>query len=384
MKTYFIFAGEASGDLHGSALIRSLKAKAPTCRISGVGGVRMQSEEFNCFINTEQFQVMGFSDVLLALPRLVPLFRQVRDHILKLNPDCVILIDYPGFNLRLARSLRKHGYRGKLVQYICPTVWAHGKKRINTLVDHYDLLLTIYPFEAELFADTSLTVQYIGNPLTEAISGRQKNSDWYKEAGLPSCENLVALFPGSRQGEINRHVPQQLETAARLKDRCPEVRFVISSAQECLREPIIKEIQKSRLKFSEDVFIVSSEHSYDVMDASVAALAKSGTVTLELALHQVPTVVQYKLTSLNYFIAKYLLRLNLPFYCIVNILQKDEIFPEYIGKTISTDALADALHQVYCNHFLRDKVKQGCVELNNTLSTASCSDLAVNSIERLF
>ena len=136
MKTYFIFAGEASGDLHGSALIRSLKQKDPSCQINGVGGVLMRSEEFHCLINTELFQVMGFTDVFLALPRLIPLFKKVRDDILKSNPDCVILIDYPGFNLRLARSLRKHGFKGKLVQYICPTVWAHGKGRIKTLAAH--------------------------------------------------------------------------------------------------------------------------------------------------------------------------------------------------------------------------------------------------------
>ena len=123
----------------------------------------------DCFLPMEKFQVMGFSEVFKALPRLWQLFYSVRDNILKVAPDCLILIDYPGFNLRLARALRRKGFKGKLVQYISPTVWAHGKKRIAVLAAYYDLLLTIYPFEAVYFAQTPLRVEYIGNPLSKAI-----------------------------------------------------------------------------------------------------------------------------------------------------------------------------------------------------------------------
>lgn len=391
MTSYFIFAGETSGDLHGSALIQSLKRRDPSCHISGVGGARMRQESFHCFKETEQFQVMGFSDVFLALPRLIPLFRQVRQQILTTNPDCVILIDYPGFNLRLARSLRKHGFKGKLVQYICPTVWAHGKGRIDTLVNCYDLLLTIFPFEAPLFAGTSLTVEYVGNPLSEALSRHNQTDAWHEKIGLSSPENVIALFPGSRLGEISRHLPQQLEVAAKLKLQCPEVRFVISLAEPSLTAAIEAEITKSRLHLGQDLFIVPPKLNYDVMNKASAALAKSGTVTLELALHGIPTVVQYQLTSLNYLIAKYILQLKLPHYCIVNILyhylddgiHQHEVFPEYIGTSISTDQLTDALRKVYSDNQTRKDIQQKCSEIKQLLATESCSDIAVNAIERL-
>ena len=170
MTRYYLFAGEISGDLHGSRLMQALQSQRDQVSFYGVGGPLMRLEGLDCFIQMEKFQVMGFSDVIKALPHLWKLFYQVRDHILNMQPDCLILIDYPGFNLRLARSLRRKGFKGKLVQFICPSVWAHGKKRIAFLAAYFDLLLSIFPFETAYFAKTSLRVEYIGNPLTETIS----------------------------------------------------------------------------------------------------------------------------------------------------------------------------------------------------------------------
>ena len=159
----------------------------------------------------EEFQVMGFSDVLKALPRLWKHFYSLRNRILAEQPDAVILIDYPGFNLRLARALRQQGYGGKIIQYICPSVWAHGKQRIETLSLHYDLLLTIYPFESTYFEQSLLPVKYVGNPLEENIRTYSYQENWKETLHLPSSEHLIALFPGSRLGEIKKHVPMQLK-----------------------------------------------------------------------------------------------------------------------------------------------------------------------------
>ncbi len=155
-RHYFIFAGEASGDLHGGPLVKALKQLNPASTITGVAGPAMRAQGVECLIPMEEFQVMGFSDVLAAFPKLWRQFHQVRDTILTTKPEVVILIDYPGFNLRLAKALRKKGFQGKIVQMICPTVWAWGKNRIHTMVNTLDLLLTIYPFEADCFANTSL------------------------------------------------------------------------------------------------------------------------------------------------------------------------------------------------------------------------------------
>lgn len=383
MRHYFIFAGESSADLHGSRLIRALKNEVDPSSICGVGGPRMRQELFECFHPMEDFQVMGFSDVICALPRLWNLFKKIRNHILKLNPDCVILIDYPGFNLRLAQSLRKKGFKGKLVQYICPTVWAHGKKRIDILNQYYNLLLTIYPFEAKYFANRKLKVEYIGNPLIETIQTHNYDRNWMSKMGLPIEKDLIALFPGSRLGEIKRHIPKQLEMAAQLIEEHPNLHFALSCAQESLQRPILKMIEKGPLRIERDIHIIAPKFNYDLMKNAKTALAKSGTVTLELALHNVPTIVHYEVSSINYLFAKYILKLNLSHYCIVNILSDTTLFPEFIGKDLSTDKIKEAFEQIHFNPLRHENMEMACKKLKEELGTASSHQQAVRAIQEM-
>lgn len=383
MKRYFLFAGEASGDLHGSHLMQSLRIHEKNISLCGVGGPRMRHEELECFLQMEAFQVMGFTDVLKSLPLLWKLFYQTRDQILKMQPDCVILIDYPGFNLRLAKALRKKGFKGKLVQYICPTVWAHGKKRIKTLVDCFDLLLTIFPFEAAYFSHTRLQVEYIGNPLVETIQSHIYQNDWMIQSGLPSDQDYIALFPGSRLDEIQRHVPQQLQAAFHLKQRHPHLCFALACAQESLLENLHQLILQGPLQLNRDLFIIHPRYRYELMKTCKTALAKSGTVSLELALHGVPTVVHYELSSLNYLIARYLLRLQLPHYCIVNILGKKRIFPEFMGRKLSPDDLKKELEILHFNSTERQQIKEACEELKEILGNQTSHQYAAKAIQEL-
>jgi lipid-A-disaccharide synthase len=382
MTSYFLFAGEASGDLHGSRLIRALQEETPSS-IYGVGGPHMRQEDFECFIQMEDFQVMGFSDVLQSLPRLWRLFYQVKNLILKIKPDCVILIDYPGFNLRLARALRRKGFKGKLVQYICPTVWAHGKKRIEFLASHYDLLLTIYPFEAAYFAQTPLKVIYTGNPLSEIIRHYPYQTDWHTQIGLPHNQELIALFPGSRRGEIQRHIPQQLQAATQLKLKYPHLCFALSCAQESLQDQLLNLIRETPLRLNKDLYIVPSRYRYDLMKTCKTALAKSGTVTLELALHGVPTLVHYDLSILNYLFAKYILRLHLSHYCIVNILGNETIFPELIGHQPQIDKLKKEIESLHFNPTRHQQIRIKCERLKQQLEISSPSQSAAKAIQEL-
>ena len=190
----FIFAGEQSGDLHGSHLMRALKKEIPGCRFSGVAGPAMRVEGIESIFSMEKFAVMGFTDVIKAFPSLYKQFYQIRDYILTQKPDGVIFVDYPGFNLRMAKALRKKGYTGKLVHYICPSVWAWGKKRIDHMANSLDLLLTIYPFEADSFSHSSLPVKYIGNPLQEYISSYSYKNDWLDKLAI-KAPSIISIFP---------------------------------------------------------------------------------------------------------------------------------------------------------------------------------------------
>lgn len=379
-KRLFLFAGEASGDLHGSRLIQALQKDQPDMQLCGVGGPRMRQEAFECHVEMENFQVMGFSDVLKSIRRLWKLFYQILDLILQTQPDAVILIDYPGFNLRLARALRKRGYQGKLIQFICPTVWAHGKGRIKTLAANYDLLLTIYPFEVSYFSETKLKVSYIGNPLVETIQKYDYTTDWKATCGIPQNREVIALFPGSRLGEIQRHVPQQLKAAALLSAQHPEFVFALSCAHENLHPTLINLVEQGPLVLNEDVFIVPPSEHYDLMKHAKAALAKSGTVTLELALHATPSVIHYELTFLDELVARYFLRLKLPHYCIVNILAGTTLFPEMMGRSISPNDLNKHLEDLLFDPSKRKATIAGCDDIRKLLGDRSAHQNGANAI----
>jgi lipid-A-disaccharide synthase len=370
----FLFAGEPSGDLHGSHLLKNLYQQIPQLSVDGVGGPLMRSEKMDCILPMEEFCVMGFTDVFKKLPALWRHFHLIKKHILTSKPDGVILVDYPGFNLRLGKALRKAGYRGKMIQYVSPTVWAHGKHRADALAASFDLLMTIYPFEEVHYSHTSLKVKYIGNPIQEYLKSYDYAQDWRQKSGIPAKEPLIALFPGSRAKEIQRHLPSMLQTASLLKDA---VRFAVSAEEDDALRSLCKGYG---LILGKDIFCVPREYRYDLMQASISAIAKSGTVTLELALHSCPTVVIYHLTSLNRFLAKYFLKLKLPHYCIVNILAGKEVFPELIEQGFTPKAIAEKLKGMM---FERKEILEECEKISQALQSFKASEQAAAAIKEL-
>lgn len=384
MKTLFLVAAEKSGDTHGANLMRALKKRLPSLVFEGVGGAAMRSQGLQCLIRGEELAFMGFSDVIKNFRTIWRSFRCISRFILKSKPSLIILIDYPGFNLRLAAALRKKGYKGKIVQMICPSVWAWGKKRIKTMVDNLDLLLTIYPFEKELFKGEPLEVHYIGHPIQDALSSHIYDPQWFKSLGMNNLEPLVAIFPGSRLGEIQRNLPLQLAAAAILKKKIPSLRFGISCGHQDLLCEAKKIIQTCGLHLERDLFFVPQNYTYELMQTSKAAIAKSGTVTLELAMHRCPTVVTYQLSALNYCIARYILQLNLPHYCIVNIVGKETIFPEFIASEATPEKIAEAVTLFFKDSSHRELCMQGCERVRKSLFLEKASiTSAAESIEKL-
>jgi len=382
MSKYYLFAGEASGDLHGSLLLRSLKSDKNEC--VGVGGPLMRQEGFRELFPMEAFQVMGFSDIIKSLPRLMYLFFRVKKSILTEKPDCLILIDYPGFNLRMAASLRKSGFQGRIVQYVAPTVWAHGKGRIEWMAAHFDLLLTLYPFEPDYFSETSLKVEYIGNPLLKKVRAHPLKPDWKASLGIPSDAPLLALFPGSRRGEIIRHLPYMLEAAAAFQRQHQECVMALSVSDKRFIPLYETLIQSTGLQLNRDLFLIPRSLSYELMHDATLALAKSGTVTLELALHRVPTLVLYALTPLNYLIAKYFLKLSLSHYCIVNILANKRVFPEYMGRHLPPiTVILEEMQQLYQNEKRRASILSGCEAIEKGLEKENADHLAARLIVEL-
>lgn len=366
----YFFAGEKSGDLHGEKILQALKQKAPHLLIAGVGGPRMRAMGMECALPMEEFQVMGFVDVFFSLPKLVRQFYAVSKEIQQLKPKAVVTIDYPGFNLRLVRHLKKRNFSGQCIHFICPSVWAWGKRRIHLMSKYFDSLMTILPFESDLFKDTELLVTYVGHPLVERIK-----SHHYLPIQLPKDRKIVAIFPGSRKKEIERNLPLYLLTIQSLIQSHPDLHFAISVSEETLRPLILSLIGKhlGNQWDHKNIELIAPHLSYELMKASTVAIAKSGTVTLELAIHRIPTVVTYAISSLDTFIARDLLRIRLPYYCLVNIIAQDQVFPELFGPNFTEKTLKKSFEELLVkeNSLVTQKRCDRLIELLGTKSTSN-------------
>ncbi len=344
MVDLFIIAGEASGDQLGEGLLQALKPSH--LKVMGIGGPKMRAVGMETIFPMENLQVMGFVDVLFALPHLISCFNLAVDAILKAQPKVVLTIDYPGFNLRLARKLRKKGFKGKICHYVCPSVWAWGKKRIGLMAENLDLLLSILPFEKQLFEKTKLRVEYIGHPLAQKIPP-QENPDTH----------LIAFFPGSRTKEIERNFPYFIRLINTLKRDFPSYNYVISVSQEKYR-PLLK-------KMAPNLDLRTPAEMKKLKP--FLAVAKSGTITLELALQEIPTIVTYAVSPLDVFIAKHIFRISLPYYALPNLIANKTIFPELIGPDLTDERLLKEVKNLMINQDIWDRSKAECKSLRALL-----------------
>ncbi|NGX38890.1 MAG: Lipid-A-disaccharide synthase [Chlamydiae bacterium] len=362
----FLFAGETSGDIHGEALIEALKKKIPMAQIYGVGGPRMRKAGMHTLMEMEKFQVMGFVDVFFALPRLMWQFFSLRRQLLKRKPDIVLLIDYPGFNLALAKSLYKKSFPGKVCQYICPSVWAWGKKRIPKMEKILDHLFVTFPFEKELFNSKNLQVDYVGHPLVRKILASSS-----RPLDINKKYRVVGIFPGSRKKELLRNFPLQLQVAKRLLAEFPDLFFTVSVSQPSFSPLLEKLMREVGFPDREKILLIESSQNGALMQRCDLSIAKSGTNNLELALYGVPTVVTYGIGPLDLFIAKTLLRIRLPFYSIVNIIAKEKVFPELIGPHFTEDQLFTEARRLLSSEEARNECGKKCQKIGIILEQKS-------------
>ncbi len=374
----FVFAGEKSGDLHGGHLLKELYAISPSIRITGVGGPAMRNSNMHCLLPMENFQVMGFVDVFMALPRLIKYFYHIKKSILLTQPSAVLLIDYPEFNIRLATHLRNAGFKGRIFHYICPSVWAWRKNRISQMATTLDMLLCILPFEKSCFKNTTLPVHYVGHPLISSIQN-------YLPQPLPcfsdndKTSKILAIFPGSRKKELEKNLTLQLLVAKKLRKTHPYLKIALSVSHPSFITFIQQEMKKIGWGM-EQIELISHDQSYGLMQNAYIAIAKSGTVTLELALHGVPTIVTYGISSLDVFIARNLLRIDMPYYCLVNILANEEVFKELIGPHLSFETLFTATEALLDNPLLYADCREKCAKVRALLGEGNASQAAAKLI----
>lgn len=364
MKTpsFYLIAGEKSGDALGEKLIDALRRTFPRAKIRGVGGPKMRAAGLECDLPMESFEVMGFIDVIFALPRLIKAFFHLRNFLLAEPPDIVLTIDYPGFNLALAKSLTKRKFKGKICHYICPSVWAYGKGRIPKMEKTLDALFVTFPFETKLFDTGKLPVHYVGHPLPKKIE-----QDTSKPFDIDPSLRVLALFPGSRLKELHRNFPLQLKVVSRLLEQYPDLFIAISVSEPKFSLLLDQLLKEAEFRFLDRILFVDGSQNQALMKRANLAIAKSGTVNLELALHKVPTVVTYGISPIDLFIAKNILKVRLPYYSLPNIIANKQVYPELIGPHFTEEALFDQ-----ANHFLAqpqelDGCREKCAEMGKLL-----------------
>ncbi len=374
-KHIFVFAGEHSGDLLGSSLIQNLKNEHPNLRISAVAGPKMRAENIDCILPMEKFQVMGFFDIISYLPKLISQFRNIRKWIIKNKPDVCIFIDYAEFSLLMQKSLKKKNLPIKLVQYVSPSVWAWRARRIKPMSKSLDLLLSILPFEKEFFSKTSLPVQYVGNPLITKKESYTYLSNWRQKNNLSEKKPILAIFPGSRTHEIQRNLPLQLQVAKKALEDHPNLQMVLSASS---HSDLIEKV--SAQHFTKPITIINATSNYNLMKNTDFALATSGTVTLELALHKVPTIVTFAITKKDLFLARRVLRIRMPYFALPNIIFKKELFPEFFGPNFTFDNIYNALNAYLSQKKCSRDVSSNCSKLSAILGTQNASICASEQI----
>ena len=325
----FLLSGERSGDRHGAGLMEELRVRQPDVEFHGLGGAEMHALCSDIPDWVEEAGVVGLVEVLKKYGWFKKKFAETLQHLMELKPDAVVLIDYPGFNLRVATALRRRGYAGKIIYYISPQVWAWHRGRIPKMGKLLDLMICIFPFEKELYEGCGLHTLFGGHPLVEYHRKRRLN--------IPREPGLIGLFPGSRRREITKHFPALLEAAQRMKVERPALKFVASAASEKLAS-----IMRGLLAANPvaDLTIETGTANTLMQRVACGAVA-SGTATLEAAIHEMPYGLIYKVSPGTYLAGRLLIRV--PFLGIVNILAGRQVVKELLQRHCTGSKIAAEL-----------------------------------------
>jgi lipid-A-disaccharide synthase len=368
-KTIYFVAGEASADNHGAALMRSLREFDTGLNFIGRGGPQMRSIAGEQFKNwMDDAAVLGLWEVIKKYGYFRKQFRETLDEIEKNKPDAVLLIDYPGFNLRLARALRRESPERKIIYYISPQVWAWNRGRIKKMARFLDLMLCIFPFEADLYNESGLRTMFVGHPMVERLHARKID--------IERDTNLIGLFPGSRLREVRKIFPVLLETARLLLRQRAEFRFEVAAASEALAAEISDALAETRMR--QGLFRVVTGETAATMQRASAGIVASGSATLEAAYFRLPFVLIYKVAWPTYLAAR--LVVNVKYLGMPNVLADKEVVPEFIQHRAKPAAIAEAVVRLMDNTDARDRMLSELDAIVGKLGEGGASEKAARAI----
>ena len=359
----FIVAGEESGDLHASKLIQQIKKYNQQIKFYGHGGDRMKKEGVQIIEHINKLAIVGFIEVIKHLPFMMSVMGKTINWIKENKPERIILVDYPGFNLRLARESRKLGI--PVTYFILPQAWAWKENRVSILRDNVDQCLSIIPFEQEWFEERNVKTSFIGHPFIE-LQYQNSSSDFYRKHDLNPNDKILSIFPGSRQQEVNQHLSILISTVESIMLEMPNLKVVLGKAPGVTIDNIPGYIK------------IESDNPQLALQNGNAALVASGTATLESAVLDIPIVVFYRFSHFTWFLAKRMS--NVKFACIVNLIANKMIVQEFIQNKMTVNNLYNAILPLLNDTSSRKNILLGYNQIRRTLGIPGVYDRGAKEI----
>jgi len=385
-----IVAGEASGEKHGAALARALTRLYPEKRIEmfGSGGEEMREAGVETLVDVRDIGIIGIAEVIRAFGRIYGAYRKLLEEARRRQPDAIVLIDFPDFNMALARRLHSEGF--KIVYYISPQVWAWRQHRINALKRDVARMLVILPFEEEFYRKAGVEVEYVGHPLVEELNITSSRSEFAERHGLDPSRPFIALLPGSRRKEIHYHLPAMIDAASRLArmnfelpietERCgnpesriqnPEsIQFLLPLASTIDREQVETILRESRFTNETEITLIERD-TFNALCHSMFAIVASGTATVETALAGTPMVIVYRASTLNYAVMRPLIEIEI--FGMVNLIAGRKVVPELIQFDMTGERIANEVAAILSDTARYAKMKEDIAEARARLESAGGS-----------
>ncbi len=378
-KKFFMIAGESSGDLLGSKLIKEIKSRhqGQECQFIGVGGDLMKKEGFTSIFNMSELSVMGFVEVLPHIPKLLKRIKQVANEVKKQNPDYVITIDSPDFSFRVMKKLKNY-HNSQKIHLIAPSVWAYRARRAKKIAKLYDLLLAILPFEPPYFTKHGLQTKFIGSPIVENVpdfaNQDQVRADFCQKHDFRNSDVLLYVTPGSRKFEVDKIFPEFVTAINEVDGDIKNLKVIIAAV-----DKVRDHVEQMAGDIKADYVVIDPEQRYQAMTACDYALAKSGTNTVELSLYKIPLIVCYKFNALTYFILDKIVTNR--FANLINIIMNRYVIKEHIQNDCTGEKIADSLRQLIADEKVAKKQLTDCERAlkimgmgSNKTSTAKAVD----------
>lgn len=369
-KHIIIVCGEASGDLNAAGLVQAIKEINPSIKISGVGGPLLAGVGAEIFYDIKNLSVIGLFDVLKKLPLFFALKKLILQKIQAEKPDAVILVDFSGFNLRLARTINK---ALPVIYYVSPQVWASRQGRVKTIKKYISKMLVLFKFEEEFYKKYGVDADFIGHPLLDVVGATMEKKEFLAKLNFSEFKTTIALLPGSRKQEIENILPVMLEASKLIGNKIKDVQFVIAKSEQVDWDIY----ERLTLNFNYDLRIIEGK-AYDCLNVADFCLVSSGTATLETAILEKPFVVIYKMNLANYLF--YRPQVKVPYIGMVNIVAGKQIVPEFIQFAASAKNISDQALKILGSPAEIEQMKNSLAQVKSSLGEKGASSRAAKII----